>query len=248
MYYLDREEEILKILKSKDVVENAELSSRLYVSMQTIRRDLDKMEEKGLVIRRHGAVSLNYQMLDQNIPFEQREQLYVEEKQIIAAKAMEFVRDNDVVFLDGATTAAALVPSLASKKNLIVVTNGAKTALRLSNLGIRTISTGGRLLQSNLTMVGSEAIRTVKEYNANVCFFSSTTLTDSGHLTDNWTEITDVRRAMMEQSELRVFLCVSDKFGKRAKINYAHLSEVDEIIAETDVPEEYKSMMRKKRL
>lgn len=88
----------------------------------------------------------------------------------MAKQAVNYVNDYDVIFLDASSGAYNLIPFLATKNHLTVITSGIKVLLKLGEYGIKAMSTGGELLPSCQSLVGEDAYRTIECYNANICF------------------------------------------------------------------------------
>lgn len=238
MPFYEREDKILRILTVNEITSVDEIAEKLYVSKPTVRRDLDKLAKKGLITRTHGGATLLKNAADEKIPFALREQEQNSAKAIMAKKAVEFIEDGYTVMLDGSTSAFAIVPLLSEFKNLIVITNSAKASFALALLGIKNICTGGHMINKSFTYVGEDAQRTVKNYNADIAFFSCRGLSDKGYLTDNSTEENQIRRMMKRKSKKTVFLCDASKFEKTYLNNLCHISEVDEIISDGKIPEQ----------
>lgn len=87
MPFYEREEKILRLLFEKGTMNNNELARKLYVSAPTLRRDLEKLEQKGLITRTHGGCSINHTAGDEKIPFYFREQEQNSAKAKIAKKS-----------------------------------------------------------------------------------------------------------------------------------------------------------------
>ncbi|MBR4767851.1 MAG: DeoR/GlpR transcriptional regulator [Lachnospiraceae bacterium] len=245
MAYSERESKIIAILKGRQTVTNREIRERLYVSPATLRRDLHRMEEKGLITRLHGSCRLNYRISEEAAPKEYREQIAYAETQKIAKAASGLIRNGDVLFLDGSDTSYGLIPFLGGLKDLIVITNGVKNAYLLAEMGIQTIVTGGRIVDGSFSMVGREAVTSVRNYNADIAFISASMLSTAGDLSTELMEEGDVRREMILHARKRVLLIESRKFYGSAFMNYSNLSEIDEMITETAVPEMFRSKLRK---
>ena len=240
MPFYEREDKILKLLSSGSEFGLHELAESLFISLPTLRRDLIKLEKKGLITRGHGKVSLKLQSADTTIPFILRIDEKNSVKNVIAQKATKHIKDGFVIMLDGSTSAYHLVPYLAEFKNLIVITGGAKTALLLAHYGITTIGTGGFMLNHSFSYVGKDALNTIEKYNADVLFFSCRGISYDGKLTDNSIEENVVRRQMMQYAKKKVFLCDSSKFGKTCLHNLCTLSEIDDIVSEASIPDALK--------
>ena len=228
-----REQQILEILLKEKKVSVEQLAKTLFISEPSVRRDLQSLEKQNLIKRIHGGAILEETALSKNrIPFLLREYEQSSQKAIIAEKAIDLIRDNDVVFLDASTSCYYLIPFLASKRNLTVITNGAKALTKLAEYGINTISTGGNLVNSCLALVGDEAYKTIEKYNADIALFSCRGLSDSGYLTDISPEENNVRKKMIEHSKRSYLLCTRDKFGKSYFHNLCHKDDITGIIHE----------------
>lgn len=243
MPFYEREEKILRLLFEKKTMDNNELAQKLYISTPTLRRDLEKLEQKGLIIRTHGKCSLNRKAADEKIPFYFREQEQNSAKVKIAKKAIDFIKDGDIIMLDGTTSSYHLVPLLSRFQDLIVITSGAKTSYTLGTMSIKNISTGGQMITKSLSYVGPEALHTIQRYNADVVFFSCRGLSDNGMLTDNSVEENDIRKEMIRHARKKIFLCDSSKIGHRYFSNLCHVSEIDAVICEETLPDKILKMI-----
>ena len=241
MPFYEREEEILHLLLSGDPKSLEQLAEALFVSRSTLRRDLIKLENKGVLIRTHGSYKLLLHAADEKIPFARRLDERDKAKALIAEKAVKFVSDGMVLMLDGSTTAFALVPLLADFKNLIVLTSSAQSSLALGKMGIKNICTGGNMIHRSFSYVGADAVNAVRHYNADIAFFSCRGISDKGDACDNSAEENEIRLAMMERSDKRILLCDSSKFGKSCLHNLCHVSSLDAVLSDSPLPEKYRA-------
>ena len=239
----DRERNILKILLHDKKVTVRDLSSRLFTSEPSIRRDLGSLERQHLLKRVYGGAILDDNDVSrQRIPFLIREMEQSQEKVTIAKKAASLVGDGAVLFLDASSSAFNLIPFLALKENITVITNGIKALMKLCEYNIRTFSTGGVLLNSSCALSGGKAYATIARYNADFFFFSCRGLSDTGELTDISEAEDYIRLHMMERSKKSYLLCNSSKFSTRYFHHLCHASELTGIISEVEAPaglEEY---------
>lgn len=247
MSFYEREDRILQILSERQTMGNQELAGRLYISLPTLRRDLSKLEEKGFIIRSHGSCSLNRQAADEKIPIYSREQSRNPEKGRIAKKAAGFIHDGDVVMLDASTSALHIVPYLKDFQDLIVITSGAKTSCMLGSMAIKNISTGGQMITKSLSYVGPDAQETIRHYYADVVFFSCRGLANDGRVTDNSVEENQIRREMMCHASKKILLCDSSKLDKSCYHTLCHVSELDDVICETELPRHLTELLKRDR-
>lgn len=137
----DQEREILGLLQEKQKMSIGELAERLFVSPSTVRRKLNALQEKGLVTRTHGGAQIDDE--SNFFPsFTFRSHQNSLEKKKIALAAVRLIKNGDLIFLDGSTSAFFIAEYLSDFKNVKVVTNGIDTLSLLSRNGIEAYSTG----------------------------------------------------------------------------------------------------------
>lgn len=236
MPFYERENKITDILANCEKISLAELAGKLFISLPTLRRDLIKLEKKGLIIRSHGKVSLAKNPADIKIPFSLRESEQNKAKTQMAKAAAEHIKDGDTIMLDASTSAYFIVPYLAEFKNIIAITSGAKTALLLAQYGISNICTGGRMINKSFSYIGNDAITTISGYNADVAIFSCRGLSLDGTPSDTSAEENDVRRAMMRRAKKKILLCDSKKIGNVYLNNLCDPEDLSDIISDADMP------------
>lgn len=237
----EREKEILRLLLARKKITVNELSNLLFTSESSIRRDLARLENQQLVKRIHGGAIIEENSISTlKIPFVMRELEQSDAKIKIAKQVIEYINDYDVIFLDASSSAYSLVPFLAVKNHLTVITSGTKTLVKLGEYGIKAISTGGELLPSCQSLVGEEAYRTIESFNANSVFFSCRGLSDDGFLTDISDSENNVRREMIAHSKNAYLMCASNKLGQKYFHNLCTVKDISKVICDTPLPEHLK--------
>ena len=191
-----------------------ELSRKLFVSEPTVRRDVALLQEREILTCKRGIVTLKTNSPDRRIPLFIRHLEQNEAKEQIARAAAGHIRDGFVILLDASTPAFHLLPYLTEYQNILVITNGAKTALEAAAMGIRTICTGGELARESFCYVGTDAEDVLKRYNADVAFFSCRGVTEEGLATDNSILENAMRRIMIQNAKESYLLCDKSKYGK----------------------------------
>lgn len=239
----ERHRRILEELRLKPDITVSELAHLLCVSEPTIRRDFTELHRKGIITKIYGGAILNQGAADREIPFLLRENEKSSVKVRIGSLAAQQVRDGMVVMLDGSTSAYHLVPYLARHKDLIVITSGAKTAVALAEANIRTFCTGGQMLIHSFSYVGEQAENFVRTINADILFFSCRGLTESGQMTDRAIEEANLRKVMFASCKQKFLLCDSSKFGKTCFYNMGSIRDIDGIISDIPLPEEYQNLL-----
>lgn len=235
MYKNEREQEIINILSAHTYTTVDYLSSTLHISPSSIRRDLQDLENKGLVVRSYGGVELSNPQ-NHRIAFLFRSHRNEQEKRMIADKAVGLLKDGDIVFIDASSSAFFAAQSLMHLKNITVVTNSIEVIHVLSKYQMRTISTGGVISEQNhVALIGGMARQTVESIHANYTFFSTLTVSKDGFLYDCYDFEVEIRQSMFEHSDMKVFLCDSGKVGKTSAFRQCHISDLDYVVSDRDI-------------
>ena len=230
MLQLERQQDILRLLRVQKSMTVKELCTALYASPATVRRDLAALEQAGLLNRSFGGAVLCEAFPDQQ-PFVVRSGEHIAEKKRAAARAAALISAGETIFLDASSTTEYLVPHLREISDLTVITNGPRTCLALAEQGVRCFCTGGELLEGSLALVGSDAERYVRGIRAHVCLFSARGVAN-GCVSDSSKGERDIKIAMLESSERSVLLYDRSKDGRCYPYVIASVSDIDEIIAE----------------
>ncbi len=240
----ERELSIIEYLREKREASVTELSEMLFVSEPTVRRDLAKLYKAGNIVRTHGGAVYRGEP-GQNLPYSLREKENFDAKAIIGKKCLSLINDGDTIMVDSSSTALALLRELSARASIIVVTNNAKAPLILAETGVKCFVTGGELAPNTYAYVGGYAEGFLRDFNADICFFSVRTLTEEGALTDNAIAENGVRRVMMANSRKSVLMLDSGKIGKACVSTLCRLSDVDFVVSESDISDKFKGYKEK---
>lgn len=244
MFGIERHDQIIGMLGDDRAVSVREMARRLFVSEATVRRDLDLMEKSGLITRIYGGAVLVRQS-NRDVPLYLRESEQTDAKNTIGRKAAALVRPNDVLFIDASSTAYHVIRHLPAEANLVVITCGLKAAMLLGERHIKTMCTGGTMIDNSYSFIGRHAESLVSNIRADIMFFSSRGVTQDGLITDTSVEETLMRQLMFKQSKRKVFLCASSKIGREYFYRLGHIEEMDDVFCETDIPEAWKRRLKK---
>ncbi|QHT62391.1 DeoR/GlpR transcriptional regulator [Paenibacillus lycopersici] len=239
MLVAERYEKIVGLVNERGSIRVTELSELCRVTEETIRRDLDRLEQAGRLRRSHGgAVSVKDAPSQPEIPYAEREITHAEEKRRIAKEAVKLIRPKDRILLDASSTAwymASILPDV----QLTVLTNSIKVATELSGKErIEVISTGGTLAQRSLSFVGPLAERSLDAYHVDKVFFSCKGV----HLERGISESNElqarIKQKMIGMADEVILLADASKFGVQAFTHVAELGDVHRIITDRRVPQE----------
>ena len=233
----NQEKEILEILQNKEYASIEELSAALFISPSTIRRKLNNLQKKGLITRTHGGAQLN----DKNnffpsFTFRVHQNSF--EKKKMALTAIKLIKNGDVIFLDGTTSAFFIAEYLSEFENIRIITNGIDTLSLLSKYNVNAYSTGGCIQAENRSvLVGHCAEEMVANFHADIVFFSAQSVDNNGEIYDCFEEENVIRKVMLKNARTKVFLCDNTKFGKTSPFHLCSLKDVDYIISNDELPD-----------
>lgn len=231
---MERRAEIIRLLEAHGSVRVATLAVRFGVTEETIRRDLEALEEQGVLQRTYGG-AVRAGITPVESPVSRRELEHQEEKEAIAQKAAELVEDGATLFLDASTTVLALARALRGKQRLTIVTNGVRAVTELATRpGYTVISTGGLLRDSSLSFVGPLAERAVSQYHVDWAFLSCKGVTPEQGLTESNELEAQLKRLMVSHADRAVALVDSSKFGHVAFAAIAPISELNILITDAN--------------
>ena len=231
-----QEKNVLEILETQQYASVDELAAALCVSTSTIRRTLETLQQKGLVTRTHGGVKINS---DNNFSpsFTFRIHQNSFEKKKIALSAIKLIKNGDIIFLDGSTSAFYIAEYLKEFENIRVITNGIDTLSLLSKNKILAYSTGGQVSSENPSvLVGRYAEDMICNFHADIAFFSAQAMDNDGEIYDCFEDEIFLRRAMIKNAKTKVFLCDNTKIGKSSSYHLCSLKDVDYIASNLSLP------------
>lgn len=232
MFSIERQQEIMNLLRTKKSVTVSELSRKFFIGEATIRRDLGKLEKSGLLKRTYGGAVL-LEGLDIEIPFSVRETERKESKDAIGKLASGLVRDGDIIVIDSSSTSLRMIPYLKSKKKITAITNGAKIAIELGEqLHTRVYCTGGILRENSLSYIGELARKCIENFFADTLFFSCRAISMEKGLTDSNEDEADLRRIMIDNCKKTVLLCDYTKFDQVSFCKICNFDKINFIVTD----------------
>jgi DeoR/GlpR family transcriptional regulator of sugar metabolism len=231
---------ILKSLQEFGRVSAAELSERLAVSEDTIRRDLRDLADQGLLRRVHGGALPPSPAKSPTHPsYSRRIEQSTREKGSIAIAASRLVKSGQTIIIDGGTTAVRLAEALATDLQLTVVTHSLPVALTLSrNPGVKLIFIGGSVDSDYLSTKGAVTVAGYRQIRADLCFISVASLHPTAGLCVLDLEDAEVKRAMMAGAHEVACLCSSEKLNTTAPFAIGPATMVNHLVTDTGASEE----------
>ncbi|MGE0211466.1 MAG: DeoR/GlpR family DNA-binding transcription regulator [Parvibaculaceae bacterium] len=237
-----RHSEILRILSLEGTASIASLAERFSVSLETIRRDIAPLVDRGEAVKHHGAVSLSQHASE--APFERRMRENAVEKRAIATAVAEAVEDGDSLMLDTGTTTSVLARALLSKRNLTVVTNSSDIARTLSTVNGNTVfMAGGQLHGDNGAAFGSSSIDFVSKFKVRHAIITIAALDAEAGPTDYILAEAEFARTVLACGERRLIVTDHSKFGRRALIKVCDFGDFDTLVTDRAPPADLAAML-----
>lgn len=216
-----RYEVILKLLEEKNSITVAEVKDLLNTSESTVRRDITALHNAGKLVKVFGgAVACDRTVITHEPTVEQKAEVNVEAKQLVAAKAAALIQPEDFIYLDAGTTTASML-SYLTEKSATFVTNAVAHAKTLAAAGFRVYLVGGELKGSTEAVVGNQALMNLQSYHFTKGFFGTNGLTRKSGCTTPDANEAAVKAAAMEQCRECYVLCDSSKFDNISSVTFA---------------------------
>ncbi|MDR3626074.1 MAG: DeoR/GlpR family DNA-binding transcription regulator [Ignavibacteriaceae bacterium] len=220
---------IMEILEKENRVLITDLCKTFDTTSVTIRKDLNLMENQGLLKRTHGGAIL-FKPLFHGLALNEKEKLHAEEKERIANEAVKMISVGDVVILDSGSTTTQLAKRLKDLKGIKVITNAVNIALEFANSEIEVVLTGGMLQKNSSTLIGPLAEDVLRKISADKLFHGVDGIDyEIGLTTPDITEA-NTSRVMMHQASENILLVDSSKFGRRSLGVICRVKEINKII------------------
>ncbi|RTE08552.1 DeoR/GlpR family DNA-binding transcription regulator [Paenibacillus whitsoniae] len=233
---LRRYETIMEVLLAQKEVTVSELSERLAVTGKTIREDLAKLEEKGLLVRIHGGAMLAQSDQLGILSAKAPNVKHTDKKSEIASLALRYIQPRDIIALDSGSTTLEIARRLDNQP-LTVVTNDLFIISELVHKDeIRLVVPGGYRLRNMLT--GPEAVEYVKGLNIQKAFLSATGVHLQHGFTIYTSDLVEYKRALIGSSATVYGVVDHYKFGQCALRTFASLSEMAMILTDSGLSDE----------
>ena len=241
----ERHTQILELLTEQKRVEVTELSELLHVSQVTIRKDLDQLENAGLILRAHGFATLN-----SSDDMNNRLAYHYDVKQKIDKLACESIRDGETIMIESGSCCALLALEIAkTRKEITIITNSAFIADYVRKTEkIRIILLGGEYQLESQVMVGPLTRKCVEAFFVDKFFIGTDGFSEASGFTGNDYMRSEAVRDMAKQADKVIIVTDSVKFHQKGVVNLLRTEDVDCIYTDSDVPSEVEEYLLGKNI
>lgn len=230
----------MEMLRKDKAVRVSELSETLGVSEMTIRRDLLKLEQAGLLKRTFGGAVVAPNFFALQLSFAEKEAVYAEEKRTIGLAAARLIRDGETIGFGGGTTTLQVARQVGELENLTVVTNAMNIGMELANRpNIKLLVTGGSLRERSFALVGPFGETMLSQIHINKFFLGATGISVEHGVTTLDLLEASMYKAMMKAAGEVIVVADHSKFGTVSLAPIMGIGEVTKIITDTGITAEY---------
>ena len=223
MGYETRANRIMELLRKTGTAQASRISELLQVSVVTVRKDLQRMENEGLLHRTHGGAAIREVQTNldpRTIVMEQ-----------IAEAAAGEIAEGDCVIMNAGNTTLLTAQKLLGRKGITVITNSIAIARELvQQTGIKLIFLGGEVNAEAVFTYGWDAVTQLEQYKANKLILSVSGLSCGSGLTTRHMEAADLLRKMIARTETVIAVADHTKIGFESFCHVGDLRAMDKLI------------------
>lgn len=239
----ERISKIIGIIKDKGTVRVDELAKKLDVSLMTVRRDLEKLKNEGILERCHGGA-----ILKKEVSYKEKRTLQIEEKIKIAQRCAKMVRKGDTVFLDAGTTTYEIAKLICDIPSIAIITNDIEIASFLIDTNVSLILCGGTVQKSTCSMVGDFAIHMMENMRTEIAFIGAASIDDEFNVLTPTSNKAVFKRTVCKYTNRSYLAVDSTKFGKQALLKVNNLSNYVGVITNKVFSERENEKIKKQNI
>ena len=237
----DREKQILQLLYEEEGISMQKLCDIFNVTVVTIRKDLDRLEANGLIVRTHGGA---YPLYDKELMDRKKEN--AEEKMRIAKAAAEMIGDGERVMITSGTTTSLIPKFLYGKRNVHIVTNSTLllTYSRM-NPNVSVTLLGGEFMSDAEALTGSVTLRELDMFHTDKAFIGCDGFSLEGGISANHTELSEVCRKIISRVNKLYLLSDSSKYDKTGFAYIDRMENIDTLITDSGLSDAGAASLKK---
>lgn len=229
----ERRMQLVEWSKLEGRIDALDAAGKLRVAVETVRRDLDILQRRGLLRRVHGG-AISADRFSHEFTFPERKGRNPDQKRRIALVASEYLPEEGCVFIDGGTTTEFLAEALRNKPWLMVVTNSLTLASMIGESKTQVFFLGGRIRPTTLSALGSKTLEDLSSYRAQIAFLGTNGIDLHSGLATVDPDEAAVKRKMIANATETIVLADNSKFGASYSSVFADFDEIDRIVTDVD--------------
>jgi len=232
-----RRERIQEHLATHGIVRTADLCEMLDASDATVRRDLEWLEQEGILERTHGGAILNQRMTFE-AEYLQRAQSHPEEKRQIGALAASLIEDGDIVFINSGTTTTQVIRHIRGDVGISIFTNNLNAAIEVGEAGFQHYLIGGEFQPRSNSLAGRFAIENLRQVYANKAIIGVDGISIKHGCTVPSNAEAEVVRQMIERTKGQIIIVADhSKWGVVSNFQIATIDEINKLVTDEKLDE-----------
>ncbi|SFC06637.1 transcriptional regulator, DeoR family [Polaromonas sp. OV174] len=238
-----RQLKLLDLVRGQGSASVEQLAEQLAVTLQTVRRDVQRLADAGLLTRFHGGVRVPSSTVE-NLAHQQRESLNAEGKARIARAVAQRVPNNCSLILNIGTTTEAVAKALLQHQGLRVITNNLNVAAILcGNTDCEVIVAGGVVRARDRGIVGEAAVDFMRQFRVDIAVIGISGIEADGTLRDFDYREVKVAQTIIEHAREVWLAADSSKFNRPAMVELARLSQIDRLFTDQAPPQPFPGLL-----
>ena len=235
----ERKNYILEKIRTEKKVNASDIVKEFNVTMETVRRDLEDLENNGLLRRVYGG-AVEGKIYDVEPSLGDRMVTNLEAKKKIAVSTCDLIKPNEMIFMDGGTTLLEVAKELARRNiEVSVVTNALQIAVTLSEASnIKIIILGGFVFNGDPVITKFLNPSDINIFHFDKLFLGAASVNTTQGVTDFNLDVSIIKRELMKRSNQHVFVADSSKFGKFVKYTVADFGQIDYLVTDSNISRE----------
>ena len=235
-----RRKQIVDLVNQKEYVRFLQIKEAFpNVSEMTLRTDLKVLDEEKKIVRIHGGAKSVQLVIGTDDFLNRRAVRNLQEKEEIARKAVKLIRPDTAVFLDSGSTTTSLAHLFPNQSNLIYTT-GLSCATELADLSKPTVQIpGGRLNRYSISIYGTSVVQELSQVYFHQTFLGVTNYMPQTGFTCGNNEEAILKRTAIKQAEQVIVLMDSQKFGIKGTYSICGLEDIDILVSDGHLPEDF---------
>lgn len=231
MLAVERQRQIMELLRESGLLRTTETAERLGVTDETVRKDFELLERRGELKRIHGGAS-RLEQVRVDLPFQERQAVMRAEKQAIARVAASRIQPNETIFLDASSTVLTLTEFLPDLP-LTILTNSLNVLTALSDrANLDLMCTGGLFDAKSRSFIGLTAEKSLQRYNIHRMFLSGSGLHSQRGISESNARQAAFKERVVANAEDVVFMSDHSKLGRKASFFFADLADLSCVITD----------------
>ncbi len=239
----ERQAQIVAVVKERGYATIEYLARAFDVSGQTIRREIIRLDQSGLVKRFHGGAGVSDH--SERLPYSQKRLLSTDGKQRIAQHIAKIIPDGATIFLDVGTTVEMVAHELASRSNLRIFTNSLSSAFVFAGrIGLEVFVLGGLLHGPDGSLVGDRALQALKDFKVDYAIIACSGFDGDGAAMDFDMQKVAIKRMAMTCSRQSILVADSSKFDRSAVVRIADPASFEILVTDGAPPAILKTQLQ----